>query len=54
VAISKYLVRVVTMPANIIVPAILALTVIGLFSNKTVRCVWKTVSRIQYVTRSGV
>lgn len=34
-AISKYLVRVVTMPTNIIVPAILALTVIGAFAMRS-------------------
>lgn len=34
-AISKYLVRVVTMPANLIVPAILALTVIGAFAMRS-------------------
>lgn len=34
-AISKYLVRVVTMPANVIVPAILALTVIGAFAMRS-------------------
>ncbi len=33
--VSKYLVRVVTMPANIIVPAILALTVIGAFAMRS-------------------
>lgn len=34
-AVSKYLVRVVTMPANLIVPAILALTVIGAFAMRS-------------------
>ena len=33
-SISKYLVRVVTMPANIIVPGILALTVIGAYAMR--------------------
>jgi putative tricarboxylic transport membrane protein len=33
--VSRYLVRVVTMPANIIVPAILALTVIGAFAMRS-------------------
>jgi putative tricarboxylic transport membrane protein len=33
-SVSKYLVRIVSMPANIIVPAILALTVIGSFAMR--------------------
>lgn len=34
-SVSKYLVRVVTMPSNILVPAILALTVIGAFAMRS-------------------
>lgn len=34
-AVSKYLVRVVTMPANVIVPAVLTLTVIGSFAMRS-------------------
>ncbi|AGB37079.1 tripartite tricarboxylate transporter permease [Natronococcus occultus] len=34
-AVSKYLVRIVTMPANVIVPAILVLTVIGAYAMRS-------------------